>query len=636
MSYRFKKYKIKPKYYNDFYNSINYKWLNKNKIPKDQLTYNIFTQLQTKINNKLKKIIKSNKYPKITKIYNSYLDINYRNTNSLVELKDIIKIVDNINTYDDLTIISSKLLFINVSVLYDLNIDINMYNSNEYILYLTQSNLILPDKSYYLDNKYNNIRIKYINTIKKIYKYIYSDLDKKDISKIANIIIDIETNLAKIMLNNTDMRDVNSIYHELSLDNIRKEYKRLNIDNIINNIIILLDNDKIKFNNIMMEYLDDNNYFKRIENIIKNYKIEEWKRYYEFKIIMSFINLTDEKLNSIYFDMFKKTLRGQKKQQSNEKLSLSYTCSLMKDYISNIYYETIFDKSIKNYVIEMIDNIKLGVKDRITMSELFKKETKTKAIEKIDNMLVLLGYKESDKEYDIKLSDSIIKNTILLIIKNNKFAFNKIMNNVERNKWDTSSYEVNAYYNSTKNIIVFPAAILQSSFINLNKSDIYNYARFGAVVGHEIIHGFDDNGSKFDKDGNLKSWWSKEDNKNFRIKVDEIIKIYNEEGINGTLTAGENIADFGAVIMSLQGLKNKLGRDLRKDELKEFYKQYASLWRYLINPTIIDEKILTDPHAFAELRVNIPLKHQPEFQYAFDIKPNHKMYVSKNNMFKIW
>jgi putative endopeptidase len=284
----------------------------------------------------------------------------------------------------------------------------------------------------------------------------------------------------------------------------------------------------------------------------------------------------------------------------------------------------------------MIDNIKLGVKDRINISELFEKETKNKAIDKINNMLVLLGYKESDKNYDIKLSDSILKNTILLIIKNNKFAFNKIMNNVDRNKWETSTYEVNAYYNSTKNIIVFPAAILQPSFINLNKSDIYNYARLGAIVGHEIIHGFDDNGAKFDKNGDLKSWWSKKDNINFKKKVNKIIEIYNREGINGTLTAGENIADFGAVIMSLQGLKYKLGRDLTKDELKEFYKQYANLWRYLINPTIIDEKILTDPHAFAELRVNIPIKHQPEFQYAFDIKSNHKMYVSKENMFKIW
>ena len=636
MSYKFKKYKIKPKYYDDFYNSINYNWLKKNKIPKDQLTYNIFTQLQSKINNKLKKIIKSNEYSKITKIYNSYLDTDYRNNNSLTELKDIIKIVDNIKTYDDLLTISTKLLFINVSVLYNLNIDINMYNSNEYILYLTQSDLILPEKSYYLDEKYKNIRITYIDTIKDIYRYIYPDLDKVNIDKISNIIINIEIDLARIMLNNTDMRDIKSIYHQLSLENIRKEYNKLDIDNIINNIIILLNNDKIKFNNIMMEYSENNNYFKNIENIITKYKLEEWKRYYEFKIIMGFINLTDDKLKSIYFEMFKKRLRGQKRQQNNEKLSLSYTCSIMSDYISSIYYETIFDKSIINYVMEMINNIKSGVKDRINISELFKKETKEKAIEKIDNMLVLLGYKETKKEYDIKLSDSIIKNTILMVIKNNKFAFNKIMKNVDRNKWDTSSYEVNAYYNSTKNIIVFPAAILQSSFINLNKSDIYNYARLGAVVGHEIIHGFDDNGSQFDKNGDLKSWWTKDDNINFKKKVNEIIEIYNREGINGTLTAGENIADFGAVIMSLQGLKHKLGRDLTKKELKEFYKQYADLWRYLINPSIIDEKILTDPHAFAELRVNIPLKHQPEFQYAFDIKPEHKMYVSKDNMFKIW
>jgi len=195
---------------------------------------------------------------------------------------------------------------------------------------------------------------------------------------------------------------------------------------------------------------------------------------------------------------------------------------------------------------------------------------------------------------------------------------------------------VNAYFNPTRNEILFPAAILQPPFLDLTKSDIYNYGNIGSVIGHEIIHGFDDQGSKFDENGSIKEWWTVDDKNEFNKKVKKIIQIYNNEGINGKLTAGENIADFGAVTMPLLGLKYKFKRSLTNDETKDFFMAYASHWQYLITPQAAEERRLSDPHAFSDLRVNIPLKNNLDFQRIFDVKQGSGMYIQPENMLNIW
>ena len=172
--------------------------------------------------------------------------------------------------------------------------------------------------------------------------------------------------------------------------------------------------------------------------------------------------------------------------------------------------------------------------------------------------------------------------------------------------------------------------------MDLDKSDIYNYANIGSVIGHEIIHGFDDQGAKYDENGTINNWWSETDNKNYDVKVKKIIKIYEKEGVNGKLTAGENIADFGSVVLPLLALRYKLNKKLTIDEIKEFYISYASHWQYLLTKESIEDRLLSDPHSFADLRVNVPLKHQSLFQEVFEIKKGNKMYVAPEDILTIW
>jgi predicted metalloendopeptidase len=217
------------------------------------------------------------------------------------------------------------------------------------------------------------------------------------------------------------------------------------------------------------------------------------------------------------------------------------------------------------------------------------------------------------------------------------YTLNKLNNSVDPDDWaDTKSYIVNAYFNPTRNEIIFPAAILQPPFLDLNKSDIYNYGNLGGVIGHEIIHGFDDQGSKFDDKGNMYDWWTERDRKNYQTRVDQIIKAYDDQGINGRLTVGENIADFGAVNMPLYALSLKLNRELTNKEIREFYISFATHWQYLLREEAAYERILSDPHAFADLRVNVPLANQKLFQSVFNIKPGDDMYIDPKDMLTIW
>jgi len=265
-------------------------------------------------------------------------------------------------------------------------------------------------------------------------------------------------------------------------------------------------------------------------------------------------------------------------------------------------------------------------------------DTKQKALLKLHKMNAKIGYSKSiPRSFEhITLSDSLIKNAIILNRNNLIYDLNKLNSKTNFDDWNIQAYMVNAYYNPVKNEIIFPASILQPPFFDESKSDIYNYANIGSVIGHEIIHGFDDQGSKYDENGTINNWWTKEDYANYDKKVKQIIKIYNDEGINGKLTAGENIADFGSVILPLYALEYRLNRKLTIDEIKEFYSAYATHWQYLLTRQAADERLLTDPHAFADLRVNVPLKHQELFQKVYEIKQGDKLYVKPEDILHIW
>lgn len=639
--FNFDNMKIKPKHTNDFYNSVNYDWLTSNTIPNDEVKYTHFLQVQNEINEQLKEILKSGICLNATKLYKSYLDKNYRELNSINELKNIFKVIKNIESYEDLIITATKLLFINVDTLFDIFVDSNIYSSNRYIIYLTQPSLGLPDRSYYFDDKYANIRHHYLSTISKIYRELYPNLSDKDLIVISTMIFEIEKKFAIIFLGNQEKRNTDAVYNKIKYNDAIDKYPKLRLK-LIFDTLINTSNRKIDhslFTEIIMEHHQDPeiDYFRQLEKLIYNYSIDQWKEYFRFNISLTYINLTNQKMKDIHFNMFNKMIRGQKIPKPEIYTGVSLACGLFYDDISHIYVREYFNDEKKQYMENMVGNIKRATRHRINKLDWMSKETKNKALLKLHNIKLKLGYSDKKtRDYThIILTSSLIKNMIILHNDNYNYILSKLQKPVDNNVWDISSFVVNAYFNPVQNEIGFPAAILQKPFLDLDKSDIYNYANIGSIISHEIIHGFDDQGSKFDENGVIKNWWHAEDKRKYNEKVERIIEIYNDEGINGKLTAGENIADFGSVVIPLQALQYKLGK-LTTNDIKEFYISYAQHWQYLLRAEAAEECKLTDPHAFPHLRVNVPLKHQILFQKVFKIAKGDKMYIEPNYMLTIW
>ena len=632
----------KPSYYNDFFGWVNYDWIKNNKIPDDEVKYTHFILTQLTINNQLKKILKENTFPLATQLYNSYINMSFRNSHCLEQLKNLLNLIDLVDTKERIIITSAKLAYIGVSTLFNISIDSNIFNSNENIFYIGQPSLGLKDREYYHNQKHATIKQKYYETICLVYKEIYPNLTIAQINKIASLLIDIESKLSIIFLSNADRRDADSTYHSVSYNDLQNKYPKLHLNLFIKTLCKLSSDvvTKQNFKTILMEHHKDIsiNYFKQLEILLDNYSIIELKEYFKWHTILAYMNLTNEKMREIHFNMFKKTIRGQTKPKKLWRSALAFSCSVFNDPISRIYNKKYFSKDAEEYMIDMVKNIKSATKERINGLEWMSEKTKERALVKLKKMTLRLGYSKSQPRiYDnIQLTECIVKNTIIMNTFNMTYTLNKLNKPVDINDWDLPSYIVNAYFNPTRNEILFPAAILQPPFLDITKSDIYNYGHIGSIIGHEIIHGFDDQGAKFDENGSINDWWTPEDKAKYEKKVKQIIAIYDAEGINGKLTAGENIADFGAVIMPLIGLRYKLKRDLTDDEIKEFFMSYANHWQYLIRPEAAEERKLSDPHAFSDLRVNVPLKHNHIFQRVFKIKEGHNMYINPKNILTMW
>lgn len=637
-------YASKPRINDNFYAHVNHEWLNTKKIPDDDIKYTSFIETQNKINAQLKKSFEDNVLPIASTLYSSFTNKDYRNNKCLDELKNFIKIVDNVKSINDLIKMATRLVFVNVNTLFSLSVDSNIYDSENSILYMSQTTLGLSELSYYQDKKYKNIKQKYYDTICLMYQEMYPELSIDEANKIAKSIIDIETKLSIISLTNVERRDADDISHTIKLSELADKYPKLHANSIINILCSLSNNvvNKSHFNEIILEHKNsDRDYFSQLELMLEAYPISSWIEYFKFRIMLQFMNLTNDKMNDLHFDLFKRTIKGQKKHKDITNYATRFTCLLLSDPISRLYVKNFSNIHKEEYVIDMFKYIKKATHNRISKLDWMTHATKKEALYKLSNMRLKVGYsKTKPRNYDhIVLNNSLINNSLILNIDNTIYHLKKLKSKIDINEWDVPSFIVNAYYNPPRNEIIFPASILNEPFLDLNEDFVYNYGHLGSIIGHEIIHGFDDNGSQYDAYGNIKNWWTPEDKKNYKQKVKKIVDIYNNIGVNGKLTAGENIADFGAVIMPLYGLIEKLNNENIKINVKtiqKFYIEYSKHWKYLIRNEYADNKILNDPHSFAYMRVNIPLKNQKLFQTVFNIKPSDKMYIEPNEYLTIW
>jgi putative endopeptidase len=508
-----------------------------------------------------------------------------------------------------------------------------------FIVHFDQGGLGLPDRDYYFDPspRGKEIRDEYLKHVTKMFELT----GVTESSKSAQTVFDIETKLAKASLTRLEKRDPNKLYNKMDLKGLQNLSPNMNWSDYFKNIGLPVPGD-INVN--------EPAFFAAVSDLFKELPVSDWKIYLKWNLIHKTANYLPSSIVNQHFEFYGKVLSGSQKIKPRWKRVLASTNESLGMALGKIYAEKYFPPEAKERMIKLVQNLKLSLADRINKLEWMGDSTKKKALEKLEAINVKIGYPDEWRNYSgLVISTNTYLNNVL---NSNKFNFDymlsKLNKPVNRKDWHMTPQTVNAYYNPNMNEICFPAGILQAPFFYKDADDAVNYGGIGVVIGHEITHGFDDQGRLYDKIGNLNEWWTKEDKTKFlsrsEILVDQFntFKVLDTLHANGKLTLGENIADLGGLNISYYALQKELKNNPAPSKIngftqeQRFFLSFANIWAQNIRDKEIERRTKEDVHSLGPLRVNGPLPNLPEFYVAFGIKPGDAMYKADKDRAVIW
>lgn len=630
----------------DFYTSINREWINSVKLDNGYVSYGTFEELCGRVNNEVYNIIqeindRKNCYEanseelKLLNLYSNYLNIKSRNKSGTRPIDKYIKKIDKIKNIDDLKKIFYDEDFMYFQPLVNIGVGADYKNSSMNILYFGSSNLILGNSLYYKNESYENIRKEYIEYITKLHR-LYGE-NKKESKINAEKFYSIEKNIAdNIPTYQDEANDNNRLsktYNILTLEELDDMAPNIGIKDMLKSFNI------INPNKIVVENPDN---IKFINSLIVEDKLEDIKNFFKTTILLNTDNLLSNEFRNASSDL-KKILYGVEVVDINESSAVKFITCNLSEITSKLYVRKHFDEACKYKVKVLCNEIIDNYKNRLNNVTWMTKETKEKALEKLENMNVKIGYPDNWENYnDLEIrsfSDggSLVENIINIYKFKSKKQFAKLNTSVNKNEWSMGACTVNAYYNPLNNEIVFPAAILQAPFYDENASKEKNLGGIGAVIGHELTHAFDNIGAQFDENGQLNDWWTENDYKEFTERSKKVIDYYSniEVGdgkfVNGALTVGENISDLGGIACVID-----IAERIDGYNLKDLFENYAAIWREVSTREIKEYLLNNDPHSPKKVRVNGVLSQFEEFYKTYDIKPGDKMYVEPENRVGIW
>ena len=632
----------------DFFQYVNGTWLNETEIPADKSAYGSFHILYDNNQVRLREIIEDaakqeNKtigsdVQKVGDFYTSFMDSAKIEELGLEPLKEELQKIDNVQNWDDLAKLFAHYRIIGVQRPFSFYVDQDDKNSTEYILYFTQSGLGLPDRDYYFneDKKFEDIRTKYVEYVTKLLEL--SDVDNG--AEIANKLIAMETKIADNHWTRVENRDNEKTYNKFAVDNLSDLSPNFNWR-------IFIDQANIsKVENVIVR---QPSYFIALSKIFTEYSVDDWKNYSKVKLLSGNATELYNEFVEARFDFYGKTLRGMEENQPRWKRAVNMVDGSLGEILGKVYVEKYFKAEAKERMLQLVDNLKVSMADRIDKLEWMGEDTKIQAYAKLNKFNAKIGYPDKWKDYSnlVVKSDELIQNTIRSAVVEYNREIDKLGKPIDRDEWFMNPQTVNAYYSPSMNEVVFPAAILQPPFFNMKADDAVNYGGIGAVIGHEITHGFDDQGRKYDGDGNLRDWWTEEDNTRFTERAQVVIDQYNQFvpidtlHINGELTLGENIADIGGLTVSYNAYKISLDGE-EASVLNGFtgdqrvFLGWSQVWRSLARDEYLRNQVLTDPHSFAKYRVIGVMNNLPEFYSAFEVKEGDGHYLPEHERVKIW
>lgn len=637
---------IKPG--NDFFSYANGKWMKETKIPPSETGWGSFYTLDDDNLKNLHKILDEvsatdntagSTQQKVGDLYKSGMDTAAIEKLGYEPVKPLLAKISAVKNYKELVALAADGYKDGDGFLFGFYVSPDDKISNKNVAHFDQTGLDLPNRDYYFktDSASKKILADYVKYIAKL--FTLTGVDAATAAKKADGILTLETAIAQSHLTPVQLRDPVKNYNKFLVSDFQKQIPDIDIADVFKRIGLKTDTVLV----------GQPAYYKALDGLLKTQPIAVWKDKAAFDALNDASRYLSKNFREARFDFFGKTLSGQKQEKERWKTVAYDVDGGIGELLGQLYVEKYFTPDAKARMLALVNNLQSVYKDRIEKLDWMSAETKKRALEKLAAFTKKIGYPDKWKNYDdVQINkDTYYENNVSIAKHNYKVSINKVNIPVDKTEWGMTPPTVNAYYNPTFNEIVFPAGILQFPFFDKNADDAINYGAIGAVIGHEMTHGFDDQGRQYDKDGNLKDWWTKADADQFKKRVDVMINQYNgftvlnNLHVNGRLTQGENLADIGGVAIAYQAFKNtpEGKSDTKIDGFtpdQRFFLSFAQVWRLKNSDETMRMRISADPHSPEMYRVNGPLSNTPAFYKAFDIKPGDKMYRDEKDRVKVW
>ena len=638
----------------DFYQYSNGGWLKRTEIPSDRVRYGAFDILQDQTEEKIKDILfrawerkgdtTNQDWLKIGDFYASGMDTATIEQAGLSPLEPDLEIIKSLIASSDLVREFARERSIGGGDPFYISVDQDSKEATSYITTLSQNGLGMPDRDYYFgdDDRVKALQNAYMKMITRF--FVLMGNNEEVAATMATDVFALERKMAEASLSRLEYRQPHLIYNKFTIAELQKLTPNIDWNVFFQNLgvdvpsVLLVDNPK---------------FFQVVDKLLVETPINVWKDYLSVHFVMGYASALSTPFADAAFEFFGKVLSGQQVQSPRWRRVMRMTQDVLGEIIGKMYVAENFPPEAKERMVTLVKNLRVAYRERMAQLPWMSEETKKKAQEKLDAIAVKIGYPDKWRDYtDLSIArDSYIQNIRNGQIFQFMYTMSKLGKPVDRSEWFMYPQTVNAYYSPNLNEIVFPAAILQPPFFDINADDAVNYGAIGVVIGHEITHGFDDQGRLYTKDGNLQNWWTSEDSLRFteytKLLVDQFNGFEALPGkfVNGSLTLGENLADYGGLTISVHAftkLMESQGAEAAKKQidgltpLQRFFIGYSKVWRNLTRPEEMARRLVEDVHAPGMFRVNGGVYNIDAFYQAFDVPTTSKYYRAPEQRPSIW
>ena len=633
----------------DLFRHVNGVWLRDAEIPADRARFGAFDELRMESEDRVRKIIDEcaasaatpgSNARKIGDVYRSFMDEKRIEELGVSPIAKELSEAQSISSIDELAAFLGAQWTRGMSGIFGSFIYADFKDSTTHIAYVSQSGISLPDESYYREAEHESVRTAFIAHMTKMFELA----GIADAGGHAKRVIELETQIASYHWDRVKLREAELNYNKMSFTELQDLSGTFNWE-------LWLEKSQIPSGAFDTLIVRQPPFFEGLSTLMSNFNAAAWQSWLMWNIISEAASYLSSAFVEENFDFFGRTLSGTPEMKERWRRGGSLVEGFLGEAIGELYVEKYFPPAAKQRMLQLVDNLMVAYKQSITDLDWMTEETKEKALVKLSKFVPMIGYPDKWRDYsalEIK-ADDLIGNLHALAKFELDYMLAKIGKSVDRDEWGMTPQTVNAYYNPVMNRIVFPAGILQAPFFDLEADDATNYGGIGAVIGHEVGHGFDDQGSKYDGDGNINNWWSEKDLSEFENRTKSLIDQYDvlrpeaapDVHVNGALTIGENIGDLGGLTIAykaykiaLEGKKSEVLSGLSGEQRLFF--NWARVWRGKSRPDEARRLITIDPHSPAEFRCNQIVKNLDEFCDAFGVVEGDELFMPKEERVRIW